>query len=55
MALVAGTLNVFGGKNTAQQVSPVIGDTSRVIAVFNYYDRPGLTFFGEYRRWQFCP
>ena len=44
MALAAGTLNVFAGKNTAHRVTPVRGARSRVVAVFSYYDNPGVTF-----------
>jgi hypothetical protein len=42
--LAAGTLNVFAGKNTLHRVSPVRGPVSRVVAVFSYYDRPGVLF-----------
>ncbi len=44
MSLAAGTLNVFAGKNTAHRVTPVHGAKSRVVAVFSYYDNPGVTF-----------
>lgn len=44
MSLAAGTLNVFAGKNTAHRVTPVRGAKSRVVAVFSYYDNPGVTF-----------
>jgi hypothetical protein len=40
----AGTLNVFAGRNTAHRVTTVRGDTSRLIAVFSYYDQQGVTF-----------
>ena len=50
MALDAGTLNVFRGKNTAHRVSPVVGDTSRIIAVFSYFDRPEVTLSDSERR-----
>ncbi len=42
-----GTLNVFRGKNTAHRVTPVEGKTDRMIAVFSYYDRPGVTFSAQ--------
>jgi hypothetical protein len=42
--LAAGSLNVFAGKNTAHRVTPVQGDRRRIIAVFSYFDRPGVTF-----------
>lgn len=44
MQLSAGTLNVFKGVTTAHRVSPVSGSQSRIITVFSYYDRPGVTF-----------
>lgn len=42
--LSPGTLNVFRGKNTAHRVTPVEGDRDRVIAVFCYYETPGVAF-----------
>jgi hypothetical protein len=42
--LAAGTLNVFAGRNTAHRVTPVLGNRSRIIAVFSYYDKPGVAF-----------
>jgi len=42
--LLAGTLNVFAGKNTLHRVSTVGGARSRLVAVFSYYDRPGVSF-----------
>lgn len=47
--LAAGTLNVFAGRNTAHRVSPVGGGKSRMIAVFSYYDTPGVTFSSKER------
>ncbi len=47
--LAAGTLNVFKGKNTLHRVSPVHGPRKRLIAVFSYYDRPGVMFSREER------
>jgi hypothetical protein len=44
MSLSPGTLNVFRGKNTPHRVTPVQGDTARIIAVFSYFDRPGVMF-----------
>lgn len=43
----AGTLNVFRGKNTAHKVSTVRGNKERLIAVFSYFDRPGVIFTKE--------
>jgi hypothetical protein len=39
----AGTLNVFAGRNTAYRVTAVRGETSRLVAVFSYYDREGVS------------
>ncbi len=49
LPLSAGTLNVFRGKNTAHRVSAVEGPTERIIAVFSYYERPGVQFSAEDR------
>lgn len=44
LELSPGTLNVFRGKNTAHRVTPVEGDRKRIIAVFSYYEQPGVMF-----------
>lgn len=49
LQLKAGTLNVFRGKNTAHRVTPVQGSVDRMIAVFSYYDKPGVMFSAEER------
>ncbi len=49
LALAAGTLNVFRGKNTAHRVTPVTGGRERMVAVFSYYERPGVEFSNEER------
>ncbi len=49
LALEAGTLNVFRGKNTAHRVTPVAGNRDRIIAVFSYYERPDILFSAEER------
>lgn len=49
LPLKAGTLNVFRGKNTLHRVSPPQGERQRIIAVFSYYERPGVTFSREER------
>ena len=49
ITLDPGTLNVFKGLNTPHRVSPVQGETERVIAVFSYYERPGVMFSQEER------
>lgn len=45
----AGALTVFRGKNTAHRVTPAEGATPRIIAVFSYYEKPGVTFSDEER------
>jgi hypothetical protein len=47
LKLAAGTLNIFRGKNTAHKVATVQGNTERIIAVFSYFDRPGVVFSRE--------
>lgn len=47
LKLDAGTLNVFLGKNTAHRVTPVSGDTKRIIAVFSYFEEEGRRFSDE--------
>jgi hypothetical protein len=47
LKLSAGTLNIFRGKNTAHKVGTVKGNTERIIAVFSYFDRPGVVFSRE--------
>lgn len=49
MAVTPGTLNVFKGKNTLHRVSPPSGNRDRIIAIFSYYDRPGVVFSAEER------
>ena len=44
-----GGLNVFKGRNTPHRVTPVEGGRERVIAVFSFYDRPGVAFSDEER------
>lgn len=44
ISLSPGALNVFRGRNTAHRVTPVAGSRSRIIAVFSYFDQPGVTF-----------
>jgi hypothetical protein len=47
LKLGAGTLNVFKGKNTLHRVTPCKGPRERYIAVFSYYERPGVMFSRE--------
>ncbi len=49
LTLTPGTLNVFRGKNTPHKVAPVLGARTRVIAVFSFYEQPGVTFSEEER------
>lgn len=44
MPLEAGTLNIFRGRNTAHRVTRVEGARQRIIAVFSFFDRPGVCF-----------
>lgn len=45
--LKAGTLNIFKGKNTLHKVTKCRGPQDRFIAVFSYYERPGVRFSRE--------
>jgi len=47
LKLSAGTLNVFKGKNTLHRVTPCKGPRERYIAVFSYYEKPGVMFSKE--------
>ncbi len=47
LTLAPGTLNVFRGRNTAHRVSTVRGARPRIIAVFSFYERPGVRFTAE--------
>jgi len=48
--LTAGTLSLFKGKNTAHRVTPVEGDRPRLVAVFSFYENPGVRFSAAERR-----
>ena len=50
LPLAPGTLNVFRGRNTAHRVTPVQGARARIIAVFSYYESPGVTFSSTERK-----
>ena len=50
MDLDPGTLSIFRGRNTAHRVAAVRGPIPRMIAVFSYYERPGVTSTPEERR-----
>ncbi len=47
LKVLPGTLNVFKGRNTAHKVSTVKGKRERLIAVFTYYETPGVMFSRE--------
>lgn len=47
LQLCAGDLNVFKGRNTAHRVTPPVGESARVVAVFSYYETPGRMFSDE--------
>lgn len=47
--LEPGTLNVFRGRNSAHRITPVAGDTSRIIAVFSYYETRHAAFSDDER------
>ncbi|MFO0993782.1 MAG: 2OG-Fe(II) oxygenase [Hyphomicrobiales bacterium] len=49
LQLSPGTLNVFRGRNTAHRVTTTQGRRARIIAVYSYYERPGVTFSAEER------
>jgi len=49
LPVTPGTLNVFRGRNTLHRVSPPAGGRDRIIAIFSYYDRPGVSFSTEER------
>jgi hypothetical protein len=49
LPLAAGTLNVFKGRHTAHRVTPAEGAVPRLVAVFSYYERPGVTFSEQER------
>ena len=50
ITLEPGTLNVFRGKNTAHRVTPVEGEKARIIAVFSFFEKPGVRFSEEEQR-----
>jgi hypothetical protein len=41
-ALKPGALNVFRGVNTLHRVVPVKGSRERLVAIFAFFDRPGV-------------
>ncbi len=49
LPLAPGTLSVFKGKDTAHRVTAAVGETSRMVTVFSYYEQPGRLFSEEER------
>lgn len=49
LALEAGTLNIFRGRDTAHRVTPVEGARQRIVAVFAFFETPGVMFTAEER------
>jgi len=55
-AMDAGTLVLFRGRNSMHRVTPVVGNTTRMLAVLAYNSEPGIalsesasnTFYGRY-------
>lgn len=39
-----GTLTVFAGHDTAHRVTEILGERDRVVAVFSYFEQPGVVF-----------
>ena len=50
LELAPGSLSVFMGKHTAHRVTPVEGARPRLIAVYSYYEQPGVLFTAQERR-----
>lgn len=50
VSLTPGGLNVFKGKYAAHRVTPAEGPRARMIAVFSYYETPGVMFTETERR-----
>jgi len=49
LSVAPGTLTVFRGVNTAHRIAPVAGPRERIIAIFSYYERPGVLFSDKER------
>lgn len=49
LGLSPGTLNVFKGRNTPHRVNDVQGSSTRLIAVFSFFERPDVAFSDEER------
>ena len=47
---LARAVEIFPRRNTARRVTAVRGPIPRIIAVFSYYERPGMTFTPKERR-----
>jgi len=44
VALSAGTLNVFAGRNTAHRAAPTLGVRDRIVAVMSFVEQPDVMF-----------
>jgi hypothetical protein len=42
--LSPGALNMFCGVNTLHRVVPIVGDRTRVVSIFSFFDRPDVVF-----------
>lgn len=49
LPLAPGTLNIFKGKYTAHRITPVEAERERIVAVFSYYEKPGVVFSEDER------
>lgn len=45
-----GTLTVFAGRHTAHRVTEIGGEQDRVVAVFSYFEQPGVVFTDSERQ-----
>jgi len=50
LPLAPGALTLFKGKYTAHRVTPAGGPRARIVAVFSYYETPGVRFSATERR-----
>jgi len=49
VTLSPGSLNVFRGVNTPHRVTTVHGSQDRIMTIFSYYERPGVSFSDDMR------
>ena len=50
LSMDAGALVLFRGRNALHRVTPVEGGRQRIIAVFSFFDRPGVNFSAAERQ-----